>query len=139
MESMKDLTAVTLPWNMDTRDDFQPILPTRFLAVTHLGIMLSLPTDLPTALTIFSGIAKQNAIQEVHYMVLEPHAGYIYSVLQHDTWMWAVDTGITSLPLPALTRVELTFVHREDIDPQYLSSRLETTAHVTPSMTVSDT
>ncbi|KAJ7453474.1 hypothetical protein FB451DRAFT_1408873 [Mycena latifolia] len=114
----EDLTAVTLPWSMDTPDDFEAIQPTRFPAVTRLGIMLSLPMDLPATLTIFSGIAKQNAIHEVHYMVLEPHAGDIYSVLQNDTWMSAFDAGITSLPLPALTRVEITFVHREDIDPQ---------------------
>ncbi|KAJ7132512.1 hypothetical protein C8R44DRAFT_871459 [Mycena epipterygia] len=84
-------------------DDFLPVQPMHYPALTHLRIALVDWIDILATFPIFAGITKQNKIQEIlytiHNMDDDPEGGA--------QRMLDFDAQIMALPLPALKRLEI--------------------------------
>ncbi|KAJ7087066.1 hypothetical protein C8R44DRAFT_893237 [Mycena epipterygia] len=93
--------VVSILWAAHRPNDFLPIQPMRYPALTHLRITLLEWIDILATFFIFANIAKQNKIQEIVYTIhnVNPEGGA--------QRMLDFDARIMALPLPALRRLEI--------------------------------
>lgn len=87
-------------------EQYLPLRPMLYSALTHLTMDLPRAIDITATLYIFSGISKDNAIQEIRYMI--PKSCQFEEDPEDDSrLLHEFDVGIMALPLPALKRLEL--------------------------------